>query len=324
MSERLTSYRNHETRDLAWAFQGPGLLNPDCFNGRCLTDTDLCALIEPHLEQIAKLNADSAPLVDFLAKRPTGGRLGRYFENLFLYFFTDLKCVSQIESNLQIRDGKKTIGELDFVYRTTSTCQPIHLEISVKFYICIGLSEAESRDCRFFVGTLIEDRLDRKIDKIFNQQVRLPEAAATCERLEALQMAAPRSQGLMKGCFFYPSSSDWKNHPHPAEVSQNHHRGWWTTAEAPLIPRKSEHSHYIVLPFDRWLTPIYGTSRPYSLYTYSELLAYVARAFDNSWARPLHFELGIAEVEVISADDVREISRGNILHAKWPAHARSV
>ena len=321
-----SGFRTHEVRELAWVFNGPGLLSPAHFGSRIESDADLQNRFVRFRDVISDLDQNPRDLLEFLKQRPTGGRLGRYFENLLQYYLLHLEGVTKHALNLQVREGRRTVGELDLVFKIGQTL-PVHWEASVKFYLCSTESPAEAVDPQFFMGTLVHDRLDRKIKKLFESQLRLPDHPEAREKLRELGLEAPRSRAIMKGFFFYPSRTDWPRAAHPAEVSTNHLRGWWTTASRLEIPKFDQDSRYIVLPFARWLAPFDGRVEPHELIQLDELQWKVRRLFDSSWARPVNYELMIAEVAVKEETSegpwVTERSRGNILHPKWPEHART-
>jgi len=91
----------------------------------------------PNVASIAPLAAediDTTSLDDFLAERGPVHRVGRYFEQLVHYWLCYVRGVELLGAGLQIRDGKRTIGELDFVYRDEHGTV-VHCEVSVKFFL---------------------------------------------------------------------------------------------------------------------------------------------------------------------------------------------
>ena len=61
-------------------------------------------------------SVDVEHLEDFITKRPDR-RVGHYFETLILYWLTHIAKVELIAHGQQIMDGKRTVGELDFLFR---------------------------------------------------------------------------------------------------------------------------------------------------------------------------------------------------------------
>jgi uncharacterized protein len=326
-------FLTHEVRELAWIFQGPGLLSEILFPDEIESDLELKTRLASHRSMLLAMDRDASRLLDFLASVETHGRLGRYFEALLKFYLLELVQAETLQTNLQIRDGRQTIGELDVVFRQTQGRPARHWEASVKFYLCTAETESEARELKYFMGTLVWDRLDRKLEKLLKKQLRLPMTPQARETLKALGMEHVESRALLKGFLYYPSHLDWRHFPHPAEVSPRHARGWWTTEERAEIPQTSPSSLYMVLPPERWLAPFYGDVETTELLTRSALIERARQAFARP-ERPRFPEMMVAEVEVVGDDSaegapnlgkrrVREVSRGNVLTAEWPAHARA-
>lgn len=255
-------------------------------------------------------------------------RLGRYFETLLRFYLLCMARVEKLESNLQIRSGRQTLGELDHVFRETLDATPIHWEASVKFYLCTTSDPERARELRFFMGTLEEDRFDRKLAKFLDRQLKLPLTPEASARLSELGLADPSSRALLRGFLYYPAEVDWRHHPHPPEVSSRHSRGWWTNAKSFAVPQRDSTSRYILLPPARWMAPFEGLVARDTVHTLETLRDLTRAHFDGpeTWGT-LHREMMIAEVEVTNESHegawVRELTRGNILHEGWIPIARA-
>ena len=68
------------------------------------------------------------------AARYSGHRVGYYFESLIDHCLRCGDGVEMLASGLQVRDGGRTIGELDFVFRDRQG-RVCHWEVAVKFYL---------------------------------------------------------------------------------------------------------------------------------------------------------------------------------------------
>jgi uncharacterized protein len=323
----------HEVRELAWIFQGPGILSDIRFPDQIESDLAMKNRLSPHLARLSALERDPRILREFLASIQTHGRLGRYFEALLKFYLLELVKAETLQTNLQIREGRQTIGELDVLFREARDLPARHWEASVKFYLCTAENEHEAKQLRFFMGTLVWDRLDRKLEKLLEKQLKLPLLPQTRAALEALGMKNVESRALLKGFLYYPSHLDWRRLPHPAEVSPHHARGWWTTDDRAEIPQSSSNSLYMILPPARWLAPFYGEVQDTELLTRSALIERARAAFSQP-ERPRFPEMMVAEVALVedapeeAASNlgrrvVREVSRGNLLSRDWPAHARA-
>lgn len=317
-----------EVNDLAWVLKSPGLLNESYFGPRIVGDRELFQQAQLLNTDLQTLASDPGPLLSFLSERATGGRLGRYFENLLQFYLAKLRAVENLHSNIQVRGlSGRTVGEFDLLFRDPHRAENEHWEASVKFYICTSRDQAEAQATPFYMGTLVHDRLDRKLKKFFEAQLRLGETSEGERALNRIGLSTVSPRALLKGYLFYPADVDWQSHPSPTEISPTHQRGWWLTAgELETLPERDSNSLYMTLPFARWLSRLHGWVIPDQLLSRPQLSARVRRLFDSSWARPVHYEMMVAEVSVIEERDgkllVQEVSRGNILHPRWPQHAR--
>lgn len=322
-------FNTHEVRDLAWVFSSPGLLNPACFDHRVETDADFRLLMEPYWERLRALDQNPQPILEFLGHLQTYGRLGRYFENLLRFFLLEFLKAERVITNLQIQESGVTKGELDLLFCHPSFERPHHWEASVKFYLCVTTDPEKARTLPHFMGTLVEDRLDRKLEKLLHRQLELPRSPAGQEKLAALGLLSPESRALLKGMLFYPSHVGWLSHPHPAEVAADHDRGWWTTSEILCFPQQTPQSLYMELPPGRWLSLFKGPILPSLLMTRDELTQRVRAYFAGpETPRSIFREMMVSEVQPTPPPPeaspsqgvvwVEELSRGHILHREWP------
>jgi len=107
-----------------------------------------------------------ANLEAFISKRPNR-KVGRYFETLILYWLTHIVKVELIANGLQIMEGKRTVGELDFLFRDTDGVLN-HWETAVKFFLHYP-RQGESH----FPGPNPRDNFERKMAQLFDKQLRL-------------------------------------------------------------------------------------------------------------------------------------------------------
>jgi hypothetical protein len=95
-------------------------------------------------------------------------RLGKYIERFVSFQLKQKKEIHIISENIQIQQGKITLGELDFLLLKNH--KPIHLEVVYKFYLydeSVGNTEIEH-----FIGPNRKDSLVEKLNKL--QQKQLP------------------------------------------------------------------------------------------------------------------------------------------------------
>ncbi|WP_295983015.1 DUF1853 family protein, partial [uncultured Algibacter sp.] len=82
-------------------------------------------------------------------------RLGKYVEQLVSFELAQQNNISVLAENIQIQDGKITLGELDCLLLKNN--KPIHLEVIYKFYLydaTVGESEIDH-----FIGPNRKDSL---------------------------------------------------------------------------------------------------------------------------------------------------------------------
>ena len=72
--------------------------------------------------------------------------------------------------NMPIREGKQTIGEIDFILKETATQQLIHVELTYKFYL---IDTVIQNPIHQLVGPNRSDAFYKKLQKIKNNQFSL-------------------------------------------------------------------------------------------------------------------------------------------------------
>ena len=327
----LFDFRTHEVRELYWALAGPSLLAPQTLPIE--TDSDLRAITARHLSELRRLDEDPTDLFLYFSDHPSLSRLGRHFENLLEYFLTRLEKAPSFARNIQIQSesrGKKrgTLGELDLLFRAPWCQEARHWEASVKFYICVAREPEEFVDERHWLGTLVYDRLDRKIAKLKNRQLGLASTPEGARVIEERGHKGAESRALLKGFMYYDSEGDWRNAPVPASVSTAHCRGWWTTSRRPALPSTRPESRFMRLPPERWLAPFQGWLPSSLVYSRAEFARHIHDFFGGrALPHALTREIMSAEVEVLDEGAnglfVRELSRGNVVFEAWPDYARA-
>ena len=239
-------------RDLIWAVTSPSLLAPlphwpGSFDPALTTN-----------DQQRLLNTCTAALDAHLAARETRF-LGSYFEALWEFFFLQQPRFDVIAKNLQIRDGNKTLGELDFVVFDQQTNTHLHLELAIKFYL--GIKEPNDFPYtdgeHLWVGPQARDRLDLKVSRTLEHQLKLSAHPLTRARLETYGVNTVEPKFLVKGYLFQPSTVL----PLPEYVnSTTGHAGWLKVSELPHLLDACDDPHryaWHVLQKRHWPAPPY-------------------------------------------------------------------
>ncbi|MBU6376560.1 MAG: DUF1853 family protein [Bdellovibrionales bacterium] len=249
--------------ELLWALLSPSLLEdsllPVVSDQECQSWFSTLQLSSLRPELLEK------SLVEFLSSKRRTGRLGNAFEDLLEFGLTHLLHVERFSRGVAIREGRETIGELDFLFAWPGfqVASFEHWEAAVKFYMCIAPAPEMATDARFFVGQALLDRLDLKLDLTFQRQLLLPHDPRALETLKQRGYDGPiRSRAFFKGRLFYPLAWQGKDIPIPRSVSNRHERGWWLAwdrdqALESLRTQVVKYSEFgwLLIPKSHWLLP---------------------------------------------------------------------
>lgn len=306
----MDSLRDPTVRDLAWVIGSPGLLDETwaAYAGRVVDDVWCHAQLKTCIQWLAGLDNDPHSLHDFIAQRPTR-RLGQYFESLIAFWLARIPDTQIIATNLQVQNAQRTLGEYDFLFQDAdgNTC---HWETAVKFYLqAEPLSEQQA-----FIGLAVRDRLDIKLDRVFQHQLELGHTPAGRAALPQ-GVALKKTQAFIKGYLFYPATQVEKYlipvTPIPG-VSDNHLSGWWMRHPVGSLPQTTPDSYWTILPRLRCLAPVRLDAE-----------ARVMQQSEICAALDAHFGVSDEPVQVIElqhgADNSwREATRGFVVCSKWP------
>tara|TARA_R110000850_G_scaffold5389_13_gene22468 strand:+ start:1624 stop:2469 length:846 start_codon:yes stop_codon:yes gene_type:complete len=183
------------SRDLDWLLGCPSLLD-----SALTIETDGPAAV-----------SDFGSVESFLQSKASY-RVGYYVESLIEAWLNGLEGVGQVEHALQIKASKRTLGELDFLYRLNGVIN--HLEVALKFYF---YHPQENGLGSHFVGPNASDSFERKRDKMLRQQIPLG---------REFHPEIDISQVMMKGLIFYPPGTD-RPDDLPEGLNPDHRRGFW-------------------------------------------------------------------------------------------------
>lgn len=132
-------------------------------------------------------------------------RLGKYVERLVSFEIEQQPDISVIAENIQIQDGKLTLGELDCLLLRDN--KPIHLEVIYKFYLydaTVGDTEIDH-----FIGPNRKDSLNEKLTKLKEKQLPLLYTDACKPYLDSynLNTESLSQQVYFKAQLFVPFSN---------------------------------------------------------------------------------------------------------------------
>lgn len=222
----LSRLKHPTVRDLFWACFSPSLLAEGCY--RHQTHVWQRPLLVEDQRWLLQLDQHPAPLLTALSYPPCH-LLGVYFERLWQFYLRHSPTCDLLAHNIQLHQGKTTLGELDFVYQCHIRQRVIHMEVAVKYYLAtytLRSLVAES-DWSQWLGPACRDRLDLKLNKLLDQQCQLTQHALGQQCLQQLGVSSCDKELLIKGRLFYP----YQMTPIPPKSHhQIHLRGNWLFA----------------------------------------------------------------------------------------------
>ena len=218
---------SQSTLDLCWAINSPALV----------TGEDVAAM-----ESVDPDDIDEEQLAHFLSQQGETTRVGPYFEQLIEYWLRHVRKVEVVETGLVLRDGKVTIGEIDFLFRDEQG-ELVHLEAAVKFFLHIPGHEPSE-----YPGPNARDNYERKISKLFGSQL-----LASDGRVDGIGQRL----GLIKGIIFYRPGETAR--PPPDRLPERHLRGQWLH-HRDLVTMAPTAEQFAVVDKPNWLAPVADVS----------------------------------------------------------------
>jgi len=227
---RPSTHPQRPQAELQWLTSSPDLLLPP-----------------PGFERPPQLMLKAEQHADSHVDQPCR-RLGEHFENLVYQFLSSSSHTDDIKRNIQIRSGKQTLGEFDFLVRLQQRW--LHLEVALKLYLLDGSGSS----LHHYVGTRRDDCLAQKWHRMLHHQLSLARRPEAQQRLAELGIEQPPQSALwIKGWLFYHPSRPFPEQQ-PPEINPDHLKGWWLTqSELELI--KEPGTAYMLVRKPDWLLP---------------------------------------------------------------------
>lgn len=271
---------HRSVRDLVWCISSPPLIDSEfqLYKNRAVTQDWCNQHFQRFSSHLLSLAQDPSCLISWCSIRPTQ-RLGRYFEALISYWLHHTPEIISVHESVQVKQDKLTIGEFDFLFFDQLAQSYIHLEVAVKFYLRLG----SSLSLADYVGPSGVDRLDRKINLLFEKQLNLGETAAGSRILRSLYGSATvNSLALVKGMIFDPidEMTPLKNDI-KFGVSPTCLRGFWLRLDdLEEFTKDQPTRRWTMVPRLSWLSQVM-TSDPDQIFTGPGICLRVAQHFDN-------------------------------------------
>jgi len=291
-------YQHRCVADLAWAVSSPPLLLVEASDCAWFAERwyrDQYRQIE---QQLRALDHDPAQLESLLAAQKDR-RLGNYFETLWCFALQLNSRYQLIERKLQIHDGERTLGEMDFIVLDNETGRYAHWELAIKFYL--GAGDSVNHDAWHGPGK--QDRLDLKVNHLLSRQTLLSTHPVAKAQLEQRGIVIDECAVILKGRLFYP----WQHggpENYPQNANPSHLRGQWLTRQR-SIQFYGADARFVPLIGSGWMAKI-PTHQASDTYSIGALM----RLVDSGLYRlPLH----VARLEAAS-----EVERLFIVNDNWP------
>lgn len=196
--------------------------------------------------------------------------LGRYIEMLAKWLCEELLNAEVIAHNLAIRDPqaiepRRTIGELDLVYRFPEDKRVRHRELAAKWYLYDPSNPPESSMpwASQWWGPQRRDRLDLKLDRMLNHQIALSQHPATKALLGG--HSPHMSELWMNGQLFWPLERALPSEPASLrpQVNRVAIAGRWARYSqwCEYAKQKKHVGPWVLLPKSQWLSPRHSGAR---------------------------------------------------------------
>ena len=140
----------------------------------------------------------------YLSTRPSPRRLGFHFEGLLSFWLTDgyaqgLHSYQVLASNVQLYQGKQTIGELDLILYNHDKKRTEHWELAIKFFMGSEPFAPEN-----WVGINSNDNLQRKMTHMQTKQF----CTVWVDTENHGRVKVDKRYAVIKGRFFLPIDND--------------------------------------------------------------------------------------------------------------------
>ena len=240
LNEPWLALKQPQVRQLAFCIGSPNILQsiPADLNLHFSFQFHDNKIWEDHIKtywpRLQYLDQHPEALLNFLQKLKST-RLGLRFE-MFIWFWLLDHAYHPYEllgHSIQKIDGRKTVGELDFVLRNTATAEIEHWEVALKYYLAEG-----DFSLPYWYGLNRSDTLSRKLNHFTQKQFQFE---------DALGQNIQRRFCILKGQLYLPEFS--LRSPLPDWVNPARRIGQW----GQCIPSGSE--HYYRLQRHEWICP---------------------------------------------------------------------
>jgi uncharacterized protein len=238
--EPWLKFKNPIVRQLAFTVASPNILQsiPDDLNITHPFQLHDSLSWQQHYvnyeKRLEALDRDCSELSEFVAQLKST-RLGLRFEMLFWFWLLDdaYHHYKLIQHSIQIIDGPRTVGELDFLVFNTQTQAVEHWEVALKYYLA-----EQDFSLKHWYGLNRSDTLARKLNHFTEKQFQFN---------QVLNQSIDARFAILKGQLYLPEYNT--NQPHPVWVNPQRRIGTWGQQ------LKLETEHFYRLERQEWICP---------------------------------------------------------------------
>ncbi|XZE55925.1 DUF1853 family protein [Planctomycetaceae bacterium SH139] len=271
-------------RDLVWVVNSPSLMN--------LTGQESVP------KQPLKIGDVDREHLTIHLTSPRERRVGRYFERLVVYWLRFILRCEIVDHALQLRDGKRTAGEIDVLFRD-GLGRLNHWELACKFYLQVNVNDPSVTD---YIGPNVNDTLRKKAERLLNHQ--LPLGVRYFPEIDI-------SEAFVKGRIFYHWQTNTKV-ALPEELAAGHLEGRWLRKRevAELLCTRRHRYRILRKPF--WLSEEFADPADDDILSPGEVAQFLNNHF-NSRHTPILFSEFCD-----SSSTERESKRWFVVPDQWP------
>jgi hypothetical protein len=202
-------------------------------------------------------------------------RLGKQIERIFAFLIDRCSNYSILKENIQIIDGKITIGELDFIIKNNSNNILSHLEIVYKFYLYDpNNSQVELEK---WIGPNRKDSFIEKYNKLKLKQFPLLYQPKTADVLNEFNIKTINQALCFMSSLFVPYSFLNKSIP---EINNAAIVGYWLSVDNFYKLQELDHLYYLPNKHEWGITPNSNSE----WYSYSEIELIVNASIDRNFS----------------------------------------
>jgi len=247
--EPTTQYTEKKiVSDFLWALNSPEILCESPELNHPLVPTKTLHAMAKKARWVFKNHPEKKTQFWRLINEASVTKLGYYFEALIGTWLEMDQDFNLENKNLVISEDKITIGEIDFLLYQIALKTHFHWESAIKFYLY-------DPTCQQYIGPGGVDRLDLKVNKLFNHQLKLTEHKAFINHLDDKKKDIEYTpQCLLKGKLFYRPENLESTLDNPMHLNPNHLKGLWLYHKEIESYFASASGRWVILPSLYWLS----------------------------------------------------------------------